>query len=397
MNALTSHWLLEEELVFLNHGSFGACPKPVLHRQNELRDLMERDPVRFFGREAPLLMENARRGLAAFLNADAEELVFVPNATTGLNAAIGSLRVDRGDQVLITDHAYNATRNIAAEVCARNGGVLAVARVPFPCAAPEVVVEAVMDHLTSRTRYAVLDHVTSATGLIFPLEHLIALLHARDILVIVDGAHAPGMLPLDLNRLGADVYAGNCHKWLCAPKGAGFLHVPRRHQGWVRPAVTSHGANEPSTDGEARFRLAFDWTGTDDPTAALAVPAAIDFMGSLLSGGWPQVRSHNRELCLEARSVLGAALQADLSGPDEMIGSLAALPLPDSDRLPQAAAASAFVPDPLQMLLYERYRIQVPITTCPAHLRMLRVSAAVYNDRSDYERLAEALEEVMGR
>lgn len=395
MNALTSHWLLEEGLVFLNHGSFGACPKPVLQYQNELRDLMERDPVRFFGHEAPLLMENARQRLATFLNADAEELVFVPNATTGLNAAIGSLRMEHGDEVLITDHAYNATRNIAAEVCTRNGGVLAVARVPFPCAAPEVVVESVTAHLTRRTRYAVLDHVTSATGLIFPLERLIALLHARDIFVIVDGAHAPGMLPLDLNRLGADLYAGNCHKWLCAPKGAGFLHVPRQHQGWVRPAVTSHGANESGTDGETRFRLAFDWTGTDDPTAALAVPAAIDFMGSLLSGGWSQVRSHNRDLALEARNLLRAALQVEAGGPDEMIGSLAALPLPDSERLPQAAAVSAFVPDPLQMLLYERYRIQVPITTCPAHPRMLRVSAAAYNDRSDYERLAAALQEIL--
>jgi isopenicillin-N epimerase len=396
MNELRSYWFLDNDTVFLNHGSFGACPKPVLERQTELRELMERDPVRFFSRQLPPLMDTAREALGKFLNADAEELVFVPNATTGLNAALGSLQLESGDELLITDHAYNATRNIAAQVCAAFGARLSVARVQFPCTSPESLIESVLGQVSSRTRYAVLDHVTSATGLIFPLEQLITRLRSLDVRVIVDGAHAPGMLALNLTELGADIYAGNCHKWLCAPKGVGFLHVPRRHQSWVRPAITSHGANVPATDVEKRFHFQFDWTGTNDPTSALAVPAAIEFMRSLMPRGWKDVMDHNHELALEAKSLLTDTLRVARACPDEMTGSLVALPLPDSDRLPGGTEVSAFVIDPLQALLYDDYRIQVPVTACPAHPRMIRVSAAVYNDLSDYERLAKALTELLG-
>jgi len=397
MNELRKYWLLEDEIAFLNHGSFGACPKPVLQRQAELRERMEREPVRFFNLEAPVLLQDARKALGKFLHADPEDLVLLANATTGLNCALGSLPLKPGDELLITDHAYNATRNIATEVCKRHGARLVVARVPFPCKSPESVVESVLARVGDRTRWAVLDHVTSATGLIFPLECLVARLHDVNVQVIVDGAHAPGMLALDLEQIGADVYAGNCHKWLCAPKGAAFLHVPRQHQTWIRPVITSHGANARLSHGATRFRMEFDWMGTNDPTPTLAIPAAIEFMQSLLPGGWQAVRGHNRTLALEARRLLGEALEVPACCPDGMIGSLATLRLPNSNSLPAGTEVAAFDVDPLQELLLNRYRIEVPVTACPAHpQRMIRISAAIYNDLSDYERLAGALKELLG-
>jgi isopenicillin-N epimerase len=245
-----------------------------------------------------------------------------------------------------------------------------------------------------RTRLAVVDHVTSQTGLVFPVERLVGELHARGVEVLVDGAHAPGMLPLDLRVLGAEYYTGNCHKWLCAPKGAGFLFVRRDRQELVHPTVTSHGANAPVAEGNPRFRAEFDWTGTDDPTPALCVPEALRFVASLAAGGWPGIRERNRRLALEGRRIVADALGVALPCPDEMIGSLATLPVPADAALPPVRATSALALDPLHDALYAR-GIQVPIVACPAHPgRLLRVSAALYNERADYERLAQALREL---
>jgi isopenicillin-N epimerase len=256
------------------------------------------------------------------------------------------------------------------------------------------VIAAVLEATGPRTRLAVLDHVTSQTGLVLPIEQLVRELHARGIEVLVDGAHAPGMLPLDLRALGAEYYAGNCHKWLCAPKGAGFLFVRRDRQEKVHPTVTSHGANAPVPEGNRRFRAEFDWTGTDDPTPALCVPESIRFVATLAPGGWPEIRERNRGLALEARRILAAGLGSALPCPDEMIGSLATLAVPDSAALPPVQATSALTLDPLHDALSAR-GIQVPVLTCPAHPgRLLRVSAALYNERADYERLAAALREL---
>ncbi len=385
---LARFWILDPAVTFLNHGSFGACPRPVLEAQQRLRERLEHQPVRFLGRELEGLLDGARRELAAFLGADPEGLAFVPNATTGVNAVLRWLTLAPGDQVLVTDHAYNACRNALDVAAAAARAMVVVVPVPFPLRSGEEVVAAVLARATRRTRLALLDHVTSPTGLVLPIAELVRELAAQGIDTLVDGAHAPGMLPLDLGALGAAYYAGNCHKWLCAPKGAGFLHVRRDRRDRVRPVVISHGANSPRTD-RSRFLLEFDWTGSHDPTPYLCVPGAIHFLGGLLPGGWPALMARNRSLALEARRILCAALAAPSPCPEEMIGALAAVPLPDGGAGPPVPPLYL---SPLQDALLERFAIEVPIVPWPAPpKRLVRASCQAYNERADYERLAGAL------
>jgi isopenicillin-N epimerase len=274
----------------------------------------------------------------------------------------------------------------------RHGVRVVIAAVPWPSVTPSQVIEAVLGAVTQRTRLALLDHVTSPTGLVFPIEALVRALEERGIDTLVDGAHAPGMLPLSIRRIGAAYYTGNCHKWLCTPKGSGFLHVRRDRQDRMLPLAISHGFNSNRTD-RSRFRLLFDWGGTDDPTAYLCVPHAIRFLGSLLAGGWPELMRRNRALALEGRAILCAALRIPEPAPAEMIGSLAAVPLPDS-RGPAPVPGSLY--DPLQRTLYDRHRIEVPVFTFPEHpRRLVRISAQLYNSRAQVELLARALIEAL--
>jgi isopenicillin-N epimerase len=385
---LRRHWLLDSELAFLNHGSFGACPVPVLEHQRRLRERMEAQPVQFLARDLEPLLDAARAGLAAFVGADPADLAWVANATTGVNSVLRSLALSRGDELLTTDHEYNACRNALDVVAERAGAVVVVAEVPFPLSSADQVVEAVLAGVTGRTRLALLDHVTSQTGLVLPMRQLVRELDRRGIDTLVDGAHAPGMLELDLDGLGAAYFTGNCHKWLCAPKGAAFLHVRHDRRERVGPLVISHGANSPRRD-RSRFHLEFDWVGTADPTAVLCVPEAIRFMGSLLPGGWPELWRRNRGLALGARDELCRALGAAPPCPDEMIGSMAALPLPPGA---EEAPDSALYLDPLQAQLLERWRIEVPVIPWPAPpARVVRISAEVYNSLEQYQLLAEAL------
>jgi len=388
---LSRHWTLDPAITFLNHGSFGACPSPVLDAQRRIREQMEREPVRFMTREVPLLLAEAREVLGQFVGASPEALAFVPNATTGLNAVLRSLSLAAGDELLVTDHEYNASRNALEFVAARHGARVVVVSIPFPITSGERVLEAVRNSVTANTRLALLDHVTSHTALVLPIRDLISELEARGIPVLIDGAHAPGMLDLGIDALGASYYTGNCHKWVCAPKGAGFLWVREDRREGVRPAVISHGANAPLPRSE-RFRAEFDWMGTNDPSAALAVPEAIRFLGSLLPGGWDEIRARNRALALDGRRVLADALKVELPCPDEMIGSMAAIPLPASSRYPIPDDPHIFGPNPLNDALYRDHQIEVPVMLDPAgKTRLVRVSAQLYNNRGDYERLAEVL------
>ena len=378
-------WALDPAITFLNHGSFGACPRPVLEFQQRLRDELEREPVRFLSRDLEGRLDAARATLGAFVGADPDDLVFLTNATTGVNTVVRALPLAPGDELLTTDHLYNACRNALEAVAQAAGARVIVAQVPFPLDGPEQVLSAILGLVTARTRLAVLDHVTSPTGLVFPLERLVPALAERGVDTLVDGAHTPGMLPLDLGALGATYYAGNCHKWLCAPKGAAFLHVRRDRQPLIRPLVTSHGANSPRQD-RSRFRLEFDWSGTNDPTAWLAVPEAIRVLEAAMPGGWLALMARNHQLTVTARRLLCRSLGIAPPCPDTMLGALAAVSLPDAPR-PEPPRRDA-----LHDALFERFAIEVPVLAWPkSPRRLLRVSCQLYNSQPDYERLSTAL------
>jgi len=401
---LLRYWPLNPNVTYLNHGSFGACPWPVLRAQSELRARLEREPVQFMDFELEGLLDTSRAALAAFVGAQPDDLAFVPNASTGVNTVLRSLELQPGDEILTTDHEYNACLNAIRFVCERSGAKPVVASVPLPLASPAEVVEAILARATERTRLALVSHITSPTAIVFPVDRIVARLAERGIDTFVDGAHAPGMVPLDLDALGAAYYTGNAHKWLCAPKGSGFLHVRRDRQPALRPLVISHGANSPRTD-RSFFRLEHDWTGTGDPTPYLSIPVALEFMAGLLAGGWPEIFARNRDLALDGRRRLEAHLQNPQPlAPDDMIGSMAAIEISAaatpvaSSRAPDADDSRTRPPDPLRDALLTERSIEVPVYTWP-HLpaddarprRVVRISAQVYNSVDDYERLADAL------
>ncbi len=381
-------WTLDPAVAYLNHGSYGACPRAVLERQRELRDRLELEPARFFGSEAEGLLAAAREELGGFVGAEPDDLAFIQNATSGVNTVLRSLDFREGDELLTTDHAYQAARCTLEFVASRSGARVVTARVPFPIRGGEEVVEAVLGAVTPNTRLAVLDHVTSPTGLVFPIERLVADLDARGVDTLVDGAHAPGQVPLDLSRIGAAYYTGNCHKWLCAPKGAAFLYVREDRQAAVHPLAISHGYDAP-LGGRTRFRREFDWMGTSDPTAWLAVPEVIRYLGGLLPGSWPELMARNHALALLARKILIEELGVETPCPEGMLGSLASVPLP---AFAPGAATSALDHEALNELLYERRRIESWFWPwpCPGG-KVVRISAQLYNTEAQFEGLAAAV------
>ncbi|WP_257459935.1 aminotransferase class V-fold PLP-dependent enzyme [Archangium lipolyticum] len=386
-----TQWSLDPEVTFLNHGSFGACPTAVLEEQSRLRARMEAEPVRFLHRELEALSDAARGALGTFLDADPDDLAFVNNATTGVNTVLKSLRFDPGDELLTTDHEYNASRNALDFVASRWGVKVVVAKLPWPVTSAQAVVDTVLAHVTGRTRLLLIDHITSQTALVLPVADLIRALRERGVETLVDGAHGPGQVPLSLRQLGAAYYTGNCHKWMCAPKGAAFLYVRRDLQPGIRPVVISHGYNSRRED-RSRFRLDFDWLGTDDPTPYLCVPKALEVMGGMLPGGWPEVMASNRAKALEARAILCQRLGVAPHCTEDIVGAMATVGLPDGF----PAVPSALGLDPLQDRLLFEYGIEVPITPWPRppH-RHVRVSAQLYNSRAEYQRLADALEALL--
>lgn len=389
-------WLLDPAITMLNHGSFGACPRPILEYQNRLRERMEGRPVPFLVRDMFPLLDESRRTLAALVGTRPENLVFVNNATAAVNAVVRSLRFRPGDELLVTDHGYNACSNVVRYVVHREGADMVVAKVPVPIESPEQIVEAVLARVTDRTRLAVLDHVTSPTAIVFPIHELVRRLAERGVDVMVDGAHAPGMLPLSLDQLGAAYYTGNGHKWLCAPKGSAFLYVRPDRQEDIQPPVISHGYNQ-SRLGHTSFQDAFDWQGTDDPTPWLCVGEAIRFLSGLVPGGLDALMRRNREMALAARRTLCRRLSVRPVCSEEMIGSIAAVRLPNVPAATEVADPAAPVALPrLGRVLAERFAIEVPVYYWPAPGQsVLRVAAQVYNDAGQYERLADALDSLL--
>jgi isopenicillin-N epimerase len=363
-----SRWALDPAVVHLNHGSFGGCLRSVLAEADALRARLEANPMRFMVLEWQDELDRARAALAAFVGAPAERLVFVPSSTTGVAIALGSVALAAGDAVLVTDHGYRAVANQVARLASTRALEVASVRVPLPFDA-DAFVAAVAAALTPRTRVAIFDHITSPTALVLPVERLVPLCAARGIATIVDGAHAPGQLPLDIAALGATYYVGNNHKWLCAPKGSGFLVAAADAP--VVPVVTSHGAT-PEYGPPNRMHAELDWSGTHDPVPHLAVPAAIAHVAAE-GGGWPAIIARNHATVL-------AMCERLARRPPGPAGAMAALPI----TLPPGTAP----------LLLERQLLEagweVPVVDFPTG-PMVRISAHLYNSAEQADLLAREL------
>jgi len=381
--ALRDLFLLDPDVIFLNHGSFGACPRPVFEAQLRWQRRLEQEPVLMLGREIVDLMARARAALGDFLNARADDLVFFPNPTTALNVVARNLmRSDApvglhpGDEILTTDHEYGAMDRTWRYVCAQTGARYVQTPIPLPVTTPEDFVERVWAGVTPRTRVIFLSHITSPTALIFPIEALCRRAREAGILCIVDGAHAPGQIPLDLTALGADIYAGALHKWLMAPKGAAFLYARPEAQSWLDPLVVSWGY-EAEQPGPSRFVDYHEWQGTRDMSPFLAVPDAIRFQQE---HEWDQVRARSHALALSTRDRINALTGQPAIAPPDWLGQMAAVLLPpDTD------------PEALHCRLWEEHRIEVPAFWW--HDRpLLRISFQGYNDESDADALLRALE-----
>jgi isopenicillin-N epimerase len=373
--AARRHFLLEDGIAFLNHGSFGATPREVFQVQDRLRREMEAQPVRFLGRAnlQPRLRQAAGE-LARYLRAEPEHLVFVENATAGANAVLRSFELAPGDEVLVTDHGYPAIRNAAAYVCRRAGARLVTVTLPFPLRSPGQVVTAVADGLTPRTRLVIFDLITSPSAAILPIAALSERCRAVGAAVLVDAAHAPGMIDLDLPSLGAHWVTGNAHKWLFAPRGCAFLWARDPAQPVVHPTVISHGFDQG-------FTQEFDWVGTRDVTAWLSIGAAIGFHQSM---GGVALQRRNHELVGAAAELLAAAWRTEIGVAEPMRGAMAII------RAPVQSDGSAGTAAVLHDRLWRDHRIEVPVIPLAGRL-WLRISAQAYNEIEDYQRLADAL------
>ena len=376
-------FLLDPGVTFLNHASFGACPRPVLEVYQAWQRELERQPVEFVARRSHGLLAEARGRLAAYVGCGTDDLVYVPNATHGVNVVANALVVTRlrplsaGDEVLTTDHEYGACARAWRLACARSGAAYVPVRLPAPLQSHEEVVERVWSAVTPRTRVLFWSHVTSPTGLVFPVAELCRRARHAGILTVVDGAHGPGQVPVDVTELGADFYAGNCHKWLCAPKGAGFLYARPEVQRLVEPLVVSWGTR-PEFPGPSRFVDDLEFTGTRDVAAWLAVPAAIDFQAHY---GWPAVRARCHALVQQARRTLVERYGMAAVHPDD----------PDWYAQMEAVTLPACDPLALHAALTERHRVEVP---CYWWRRrpLLRVAVQGYNDARDLDALFAALD-----
>jgi isopenicillin-N epimerase len=369
-------WDLDRDFLTVNHGSFGAAPRSVLAAQRAWQDRMERQPSRFMNTVYPAAIREAANALAAFLNANGDDLVFVDNATTGCNAVLRSLAFQSGDEVLILSHAYGAVRNAVRYVIEQKGARIVEAKVPFPDPTEDSLVASVITALSPRTRLAVIDHITSGSAIVLPVQRIVAACHDAGARVLIDGAHAPGQVDVDLTAIDADWHVGNCHKWLCAPKGCAFLHAQATSQAGLHPGTISHGYKKG-------FLAEFDWTGTTDPSRFLAVTAALDFHQRL---GGSALRARNRALAAEGAALIAQRLNTQVGTQGSVAGAMATVRLPVDDTSAEQAWAI-------------RGRLMAAGTDAPVHALdgalWLRLSAFAYNELDDYARLAEIVASVL--
>jgi isopenicillin-N epimerase len=379
--AIRGEFLLRPDVVFLNHGSFGACPRAVFERYQAWQRELEGQPVEFLSRRVRGLLAEARSTLADYVGAGPDDVVYVSNVTTALNIIALSLPLNHGDEILTTDHEYGALQRTWTFVAEHHQARLVIQTLPTPMTDPDAVVDAVWAGVTPRTRVLFLSHITSPSALILPIEPLIARARAAGIWTVIDGAHAPGQVDVDLRGLGVDFYGGNAHKWLCAPKGAGFVYVRPECQALIEPRVVSWGWR-PREPGPSAYVDAIERQGTQDPSAYLSVPAAIAYQAER---DWPALRAECHELARVARAGLAEITGMHPLVPDDprWFAQMVAAPLPSCD-----TAA-------LKQRLYDEHRIEIPVTSWSDDRHCLRVSVQAYNTRTDIERLLAAVAELL--
>lgn len=372
--AMRAEFALADGITYLNHGAYGGVPRLVAEAQRAWQDRIERNPTAFFRREARPFMRLAAARLAAYLGCDADGLALIDNATSGCNTVLRSLELQPGDEIVFASQTYNAVRNAILYVCARTGAVPVEAALPFPAHGAAAIVEAYGRAIGARARLVVVDHISSQTATVMPLAEITDMARSRGARVLVDGAHAPGHVPLDLASLPVDWYTGNCHKWLCAPRGCAFLWTAPAHRETTQPLTVSHGYGQG-------YAAEFDWTGTRDFSALLIVGAVLTYRERL---GDAAVMSHNTALARRGGELLAAAWRTETGAADTLIGAMQTVRLPIPGIAKDAAARR------LQDVIAERHGVEVPVFAL-AGAYWVRVSAQVHNEIAGYERLAEAI------
>jgi isopenicillin-N epimerase len=383
MDNLEQHFLLDPNIIFLNHGSFGACPLPVFTAYQQWQRKLEDQPVLFLGREYPHYDHQARQVLADYFHTVADNLVFIPNATYGVNILARSLKLGAGDIVLTTDHEYGACDYTWEYICQTSGAIYRRQPIPLPVYTNPQIVDTLWQAVTPQTKVIYLSHITSPTALCMPVQEICTLARLQGILTVIDGAHAPGQLDLDLPALGADFYTGNCHKWLLSPKGAAFLYSRPEVQQLIEPFVVSWGYHAtPETTSGSRFIDLFQWSGTRDPAAALSVPAALEFMHL---HHWDNVRDKCHHLLHQAVDRICMLVDIPPLYPldSSFYIQMGIAPLPPEVNLPQ-----------LKSRLYDQFRIEVPLISWNDH-KFIRISIQGYNQPADIECLLGALEHLL--
>ncbi|MBG97839.1 aminotransferase [bacterium] len=376
---IINKWHIDPEIAFLNHGSYGACPISVLQKQNEIRERMEKQPCRFLGREVwEGLVEESLEKAGSFVSASGKDMAFVDNATTGANSVLRSLEFKPGDELVTTSHVYGAVRATMDFVALNSGAIVKEAIVPFPAKSENEIVDSIESALTSKTRFLLVDHIASASATIFPVKKIVDMAHDKGIKVFVDGAHAIGQIELDIPSLGADWYVTNAHKWLYAPKGCALLWTSPEMQEKTHPTVISWGYH-----GKEGYSTEFLWQGTRDFSPWLSVNSAIDFYESFGSG---DVKEYMHNLAWDSAQMLAKEWNVDLNLERKMFASMVPIPIPGSISGGDDERVS------IVKRLWEKHKVEVAVTD-PSDRLWIRISAQIYNEKSDYRRLSVAVKE----
>jgi isopenicillin-N epimerase len=384
---LVQHWQLNQNIVYLNHGSFGATPTVVMNKQRALQLETEAEAIEFYIDKLPSLINDSKSALADFVGTSTNNIVFTQNTTTGVNTILKSLAAKQGDEWLTTNHAYGACAHALQHYAAKNKCQINIATIDYPIQSKQAILDAIEKSITPKTTIALIDYVTSASAFIMPVPEIIQLLQAKGIQVIVDAAHCPGMIDINLNELKPDYFIANCHKWICSPKGSAFIYVAPKHQSTIEPLVFSH-YNDMSPDSAAHWSNQFMWDGTHDYSAYICVKDALAHMPTLINGGWDAIKKHNHELVWQAATKIANAFNVTLPAPKEMIGSICNIPMPNG----QAPSRKFHSNVALKDTLFHKYNIEVPVFMFPAApTQWLRISAQLYNNMEQYNYLIDCL------